>query len=879
MRIGKRARVGLFVAVAAFAAGFWVVALRPWQKTPPLPEIPYHAYSLDNGLRVVIHQDDSAPVVAISLWYHVGSRNEKSGQNGLAHLAEHLMFEGSLHLDEDLLRAIERLGATDYNGTTDRDRTRFFMTVPRQALDAALWLESDRMGYLRQALSEEKLQRARAIVKKEIQRSQADPYFFVDRALAELSLPDGHPYLHPPLGSLQDLKTVTLADVEQWFRDFYNPCNAVLVLVGDIDAETALEKATAYFGGLSPGQPPPRDRTSLASPYRLRRREVQADVPEARLYKVWNVPGYASAELDSLDLLRHALAFRLEERLVRDLGIASHVSVELRSFEICGQFQFQATVSPGSALEALEAEADKEIQAMLEEGPRGSEIDSIKAALLSSLSEDMKHVGGVGGKSGILAISQLFANDPGHYRASLARLRQADSEDVQEAARRWLSSGASVLHVTPRLKLRAAGPDADRSRIPEVQPALQARLPRLDRHRLENGLLLLRASMPEASEAIIEAILKAPGGMSRIAMESQLLNRLKASPQFDQALRGLAMDWSLRCNSGGCAVRLQGSADNLAPSLAKLAAWVKSLGFLESAPTLGDAGLRNVKPHDLAPLLLDIVLSGQNEEGSPIEHFTPAESALVLVGNMPFPELQAMVKKTFADWAPSPSPHPARRAGTSPLESGVLAVDRPASQAFVCGGLRLVGSANWPTLRVLSAVADARINHKLRSEKQWSYQAGVALNWHRQRVRLDVCADVPVQRLESAMAEIEGQVASLAGNGTATRQEIEQARDADLHWISAACNSPQELADLVYQVVSAGFGPDEYATIIQEIQQVEVRDVTAAAKALKTAGNRFKWLLVGDRKSLESASASFASKIQWLEAGAVMKLARDRRMP
>ncbi|MBV8831023.1 MAG: insulinase family protein, partial [Acidobacteriaceae bacterium] len=282
--------------------------------------IPYEQFTLDNGLTVVVHEDHKTPVVAVNIWYHVGSKNEKPGKTGFAHLFEHLMFGGSEHLQGSYIEAMERIGATDLNGTTSEDRTNYFENVPTSALDYALFAESDRMGYFASTISQEILDLQRGVVQNEKRQGENQPYAIVEELVTKSTYPVGHPYAHTVIGSMQDLDSASLEDVREWFKTYYTPSNAVLVLAGDVTSAEAHEKARRYFNDIPPGPPVAHQRSWIAKMTGEQRETVADRVPQARVYKVWNVPGYSTAAADYLRLgaaiLSHGKNSRLYRRLV-----------------------------------------------------------------------------------------------------------------------------------------------------------------------------------------------------------------------------------------------------------------------------------------------------------------------------------------------------------------------------------------------------------------------------------------------------------------------------------------------------------------------------------------------------------------------------------
>src|SRR5271157_5670530 len=292
-------------------------------------DIPYQKFVLENGLTLIVHEDHKAPIVAVNLWYHVGSKNEKPGKTGFAHLFEHLMFGGSQHAMGSYIKAMEKVGATDLNGTTYFDRTNFFENVPTSALDYALWMESDRMAYL--DLSQKTLDLQRGVVENEKRQGENQPYRLTEEYIPENTYPPGHPYSWDVIGEMADLDAASFKDVQEWFKTYYGPSNVVMVLAGDIDAKTAREKVEKYFGSIPPGPPVTHQQAWIAKMTGTHREITQEHVPLPRLYKVWNVPQFGSADADYLNLVSACLGegktSRLYKRLIYDDQIASDVTV------------------------------------------------------------------------------------------------------------------------------------------------------------------------------------------------------------------------------------------------------------------------------------------------------------------------------------------------------------------------------------------------------------------------------------------------------------------------------------------------------------------------------------------------------------------------
>ncbi len=346
------------VAALLFATALSMPSIAATPKAPvPVAElvkqvdIPYQSFTLDNGLRVIVHTDRKAPVVAVSVWYHIGSKDEPAGKTGFAHLFEHLMFNGSENANEDFFKPLESVGATDVNGTTWFDRTNYFETVPTGALDLALFLESDRMGHLVGAIDKAKLDNQRGVVQNEKRQGDNEPYGLVEYAQLAALFPEGHPYRHSTIGSMSDLDAASLDDVKSWFRSHYGPNNAVLVLAGDIDVATAKAKVAKWFGDIPRGPETPRAAVTIPTLKAPVDQVMKDRVAQTRIYRNWVVPGLNDPDLIPLDLgmdiLGGLASSRLDNALVRKDKTAVSVTAGVQQFEKMSLVEVTADVKPG----------------------------------------------------------------------------------------------------------------------------------------------------------------------------------------------------------------------------------------------------------------------------------------------------------------------------------------------------------------------------------------------------------------------------------------------------------------------------------------------------------------------------------------------------
>ncbi|MBK9035854.1 MAG: insulinase family protein [Myxococcales bacterium] len=457
-----RASLALTALVAAAAPAL--------AAPPPKVEIAYDEFKLPNGLRVIVHTDRKAPIVAVNLWYHVGSKNEPRGRSGFAHLFEHLMFQGSEHHAGEFFEPFELVGATDQNGTTNSDRTNYFENVPTTALDMALWMESDRMGHLLGAIDQAALDEQRGVVQNEKRQGENQPYGQVFDLLGAASYPEGHPYHHTTIGSMADLDAATLDDVKNWFRSWYGPNNAVLVLAGDIDVATAKVKVARYFGDIAPTASVPKMKPQIAARKASTRAEVADQVPQTRIYRVWNVPGAGTVDADRLQVLAFVLggarSSRLDRRLLHADKLVDRVSAAAWASELGGTFFISADVKAGGDPAAVERAIAEELAALVKAGPTAAELAQAKTVIAANFTRGLERIGGFGGKADTLAECAVFTGKPDCYKASLKTIAGVTPAQLKAVGKRWLSKGDHTLVVQPGARTPLVEPAA----IPDLPP-------------------------------------------------------------------------------------------------------------------------------------------------------------------------------------------------------------------------------------------------------------------------------------------------------------------------------------------------------------------------------------------------------------------------
>ena len=457
--------------------------------------IPHKTFVLDNGLQLIVHEDHSVPVVAVNVWYHVGSRNEQRGKTGFAHLFEHFFFNGSEHYPKGFREAMDDLGANNRNGTTSADRTNFFEDVPVSGLERTLYLEADRLGFLAKQIVEPMLNRERGVVQNEKRQGENQPYGRVFSQAVGRLYPPNHPYSWPVIGSMEDLNAASLQDVQAWYKSFYGPNNCVLSLAGDITPERALALVKKYFDGIEAG--PPVDRATQWVP-RLDgniRDEMRDQVAQTRVYRFYHAPAWRDAGLRDMELAASVLSgsrsARLDRALVYEQSLATAVSVLIDAQELGSLFVVVATVRNGVDAAQAEREMDRVVGEFIKQGPTDAELQRARARLTSQFVRGAERLGGFGGRSDILAESLTFDGRTEGYLDRLERVSTATASDVRQSAQRWLDAPHYTLTVYPAEARQSGSTAVDRTVLPPLGDPPEVAFPAVQRTQLSNGATVL----------------------------------------------------------------------------------------------------------------------------------------------------------------------------------------------------------------------------------------------------------------------------------------------------------------------------------------------------------------------------------------------------
>ncbi len=874
-----------------------VLLLRPAAAQDFKVDIPYQKFVLPNGLTLLVHEDRKAPIVAVNVWYHVGSKNEKRGKTGFAHLFEHLMFNGSENFNQDYFKVLEKIGATDLNGTTNSDRTNYFQNVPTSALDTVLWMESDRMGHLLGAIDQARLDEQRGVVQNEKRQGENQPYGRAYSIIAENTYPAGHPYSWSVIGSMEDLNAASLEDVREWFRTYYGAANATIVLAGDIDAKTAKAKVERYFGWIPPGPPIARQAVWIAKRSGAQRMAMQDRVPQTRITMVWNTPQIYSAGADYLTLAANVLGSgrtsRLYRRLVYEEQLATQVMAMQQSREIAGQFTISAMVRPRADAARVERIIEEELRKFLREGPAADELQRVKTRIAANFLRGFERIGGFGGKSDLLASGQVYAGNPEAYKISFERGQKASPEDVRRAANEWLSDGVFILEVRPFPNYKPGGPDVDRSKVPTPGTPPEARLPKLQRTTLSNGLKVILAERREAPLVNLSLVVDAGNvtdspampGVAEMAAAMLTSGTLKRNAiQISEEAESLGAQLTATCARDVTQVTLSALKANLDAALALWADVILNPSFDEKEfrrmqkQALARLMQERTQPSAIASRLLAAMAFGkQHPYGLPpegteaslkamtrealVKHhqtwFKPNNATVVVTGDTTLAELTARLEKLFAGWKPGETPKKAIPQAAHQPKPVIYLVDRPgAVQSVVAAGHVAPprsdkGEVATEMLNtILGGMFTSRINMNLREDKHWTYGARSNLGLNRVQRLFAVNAPVQTDKTKETMIEIKKELTGILRERPVSKEELETTKERQTLRIPGSRETSAALMNSIVELVRFGLPDDFHDTYAARVRALTEQDMRTAAERLLKPEN-LVWVVVGDRAKIE----------------------------
>ena len=895
----KTAKFPYLLAIGLLAASLTLGAPATRADDAAAIDIPYTKYVLDNGLTLIVHEDHKVPIVAVNVWYHVGSKNEKPGKTGFAHLFEHLMFNGSENYNDDYFKPFDRVGATSMNGTTNFDRTNYFQNVPTTALDVALWMESDRMGHLLGAVDQARLDEQRGVVQNEKRQGENQPYGKAFRLIFENTYPKGHPYSWSVIGSLEDLDAASLDDVHEWFKTYYGAANAVIAIAGDVTPEEAKKKVEAYFGDIPSGPPVERQASWIAKRTEEHRMVLQDRVSQPRVYKAWNIPEWHSADVDYLDLVSDILTegknSRFYKRLVYDDQIATDVVGFAYGRELGGLFIVWATAQPGADLEAVEKALDEELARFLAEGPTADELRRGKTEYRADFIRGIERIGGFGGKSDILAMNEVYGGSPDFFKVRLERVAEVSATRLKEVGHEWLSNGAFVLEVHPFPEFGTQEASVDRSKLPEPEGWPEVGFPKPDRAKLSNGLELV--VVPRDAVPVIEFYLMLDAGYAAdqfglpgtASLAMDMLDegtKSRSALEISERLAQLGAGISSYSDLDMSTVNLSALEENLDESLEIYADVILNPAFSEEEfqrrkkQQLARIQREKTTPFQMALRVMPKLLYGNDHAyglpftGSGTEEsvtamsrddlkkfhrtwFNPAGGTMVVVGDTTLAEVQPKLERLFRGWKSTEVPKK-NIAAVKHQPTTVYLIDRPDSiQSVIFAGHIAPPKSNPDEIaieamnQVLGGSFSARINMNLREDKHWSYGArSVVVDARGQRPFL-VFAPVQTDKTKESMVEIRNELTGIVGDVPPTPDEVDKAKDKNTLTLPGRWETSDAVAEAISEMVRFGLPGDYWTTYPDKVRGLTVKQVTGAAEQV-VQPDKLIWVVVGDRKKIEA---------------------------
>ncbi|MCL6327212.1 M16 family metallopeptidase [Pectobacterium polaris] len=852
-------------------------------------DIPSTTFVLDNGLTVIVHENHDAPLVSLNLIYQVGSKDEPPGKTGFAHLFEHLMFEGSENAPGSFLENLLKAGASNLNAYTGQDRTTYHETVPVGSLDYALFMEADRMGHFYSTINQDSLDQQRRVVLNEKLETESGPYGKLYELKLKGSFPASHPYAHTVIGEVKDLQEATLEDVQNWFRTYYSPSNAVLALSGAIDEKTAREKVTTWFGHIPSGPPLSRPAVWVPEIPENRRDVYQAKVPNGSVMLSWNIPPYGDKATVLLSIVADLFALDISSLLVKHLvyeeHMASHVAAGINYAALASQFTITVTAVPGASLSRIEQSVYDILQRFLADGVDDETLELVKITALSSFADAHKTSAPI---AELLSSSYVMLGEADRYRQFIAIIKQADVGSVQQAAQHWLARACHTIHIVPftseTTTVRPAGPITP----PAILSPTPFQLPALQHGRLDNGLplvLMARHSHPNVNIELILPRVK-ENTQSEAALLFDLLNQAGAGErdafEFSSAARRLSASinvWrqeqntilSLSCRSSQLSATLPLFLDRFQQSTLTLSDFERQRGVLSDSLS----GLK----HDVSGMVRRLLPAVMYPQGHPyrkpsgiegtkasLENVTfenvqqyqsraiqPVGGTILIVGDTTLEQIVPVLNASIGAIPWSQGTEQASDRQLSPVQkSQIFIFDVPGAEQSAIAASTIIPGLEWSHEAsfimlndVLANGFTSRINLNLREDKNWTYGAhGQLLNDVGSRIH-SVQTSVQADRTAAAMQEIFDEYRALIGDRPVTADELQEVKNAALLRLQSSIEGLDGLNRMLSHLVRYQLPDDHWQQHQERISSTTVDDVNALAKTLFHP-ETLTWLIAGD---------------------------------
>ncbi len=880
------------------------VQLQAAAQQAATPKVRHEKYTLPNGLQVILHVDRKLPVVHVNQWFHVGSKNERAGRSGFAHLFEHMMFQGSKNASGEYFSFVEKAGANLFeggvNGTTDWDRTNYFATVPSANLENILWLESDRLATLTDALTKEKLDNQRDVVKNERRQGlENQPYGRWIKLVIENLFPYRHPYANDVIGSHEDLTAATLDDVKEFFKTYYTPNNLSLVIAGDFDPAEAKRLVEKYFGTIPTGPAldrPPRGAVKLDGEKTI---EASDRVPQERTYFAWHSPAYfdpGDAEMDLINLiLTDGLSSRLNKTLVYEKQLCSDASSFSLGAELTGAFILWATARPGASLAQIEQIVTDEIARLAKDGPTEAELNRAKTKWEYQFVTGLERIGGFGGKADRLNQYNTYLGSPERFEEDVNRHRQATVQSVRDAVARWLNTRNRLLvRFHPEKSGRESTVAVDRSKMPPLGADRAFNAPAVQSVKLDNGMevfVVERADLPKVAVALVTraGAVNDPAGKDGLAdLTVAMMKRgtkSRKALEIEDALGDLGTGISGSGGRENSTASFEVLKHNLAPALAVFADIVRNPTFpedeidREKKQRLDALSQQAQDANAIAERVSQMLAFGYDHPyGRPAgglpstvqkitrddfaqfhnAYWKPASSALIFAGDITLAEATALAKERFGSWAggaAAPVTIPAPR----PVGPGkVYLVDRQdAAQTVVKQILPAPPrkTDEYYALQLADAVwgggFGTRLNLNLREDKGYSYGVFSFPSLYSKAGVWRSTGGVQTNKTKESVVEFVNELKFLAGEKPISDRELEHAKANRVRGYAQQFESLGRIAGRIAELWAAGLPMSDLQREPEELRKAPLSAVNSVAQKYAAPKGTIL-LLVGDRAKIEA---------------------------
>ena len=878
-------------------ASFLLVAVLAAAPASAKEMIPYERFTLPNGLRVIVHEDRKAPIVAVRVAYHVGSKNETEGKTGFAHLYEHLLFRGTENFKGNSMEVLGNAGATRMNGMTSYDSTQYFETVPTPALELALWFESERMGHVLPNITQEVLDSERRVVQNEKRQAESGPLGTMGDMIMGSVFPVGHPYHHSVIGSMEDLNAASLEDVRSWFTQYYGATNAVVVLAGDIDVATARPLMEKYFGDVPPGEPLQRMKAWIPQFPSNLRQSMEARIGQRQMQWIWPVPApgtrdYALLNLASI-VLTGTVSDRLQGELVEKRKWADGAGAQMQAFELAGMLSISVQPKPEADVAEIERVVQEQLELFLEKGPTRKEIERVRSDIHVFRTTGIPDVSA---KADLLARFELQMGNPGGDELDTQWQESATAEDVRRVANQWLTRPSYQLTISPFGEYVATAAPFDRKVMPQVKNDFAIKFPPVKEATLSNGMKVVLAELkgvPNVSMALMfrnaGAVTSAQG---KTSVGDVALGMMSAGPatlsksEYQEQVQKLHANINVSSAQRDAFAGLSVLKTDLRPALALWEQVLRNPAYrradfeewragalLAIASAVKDAGAvggramqKAVYPanHPFAPAPDDAAAIEAIELGDLSKYHAqwirPDISKLLVAGDITMPQLIQELEAVFGDWkAPTTPVAVVRPIPDAPLPAKprFILIDWPGEAQTSISAKRFVLPSSDDGSQVLNAAnailgsdISARLGRRLREEKGWSYGIGSNLDGALIQQSWSFGTSVQADKTAESVAEILDVIGQLTSAKPATAAELDRYVSAQSRRLAGGFNEPDDVIGALVRMDSNGKPYDWIAGTPARLQALQLSEVNRMASEYFTPQS-LTWVLVGDLRVFE----------------------------